>query len=99
MKKFILMSILIATFWLPVVASRVAGIPEVVANGESGLLVDPGDSAQLAHALMSLVQDKELRSRLGQAARAFVLPRFGVDGYVDSIVNLYDRLLAAKGMA
>jgi glycosyltransferase involved in cell wall biosynthesis len=83
---------------LPVVASRVAGIPEVVADGDSGLLVTPGDSAQLADALARLVQSVELRSRLGAKARAFVLPRFGVDGYVASITSLYDRLLDAKGI-
>ena len=84
---------------LPVVASRVAGIPEVVNDGVTGLLVDPGDSAQLAQALHALVQDRALRARLGEAARAFVLPRFGVDGYVASIAALYDRLLAAKGLS
>jgi glycosyltransferase involved in cell wall biosynthesis len=84
---------------LPVVASRVAGIPEVVSDGVSGLLVNPGDSAQLANALAALLQDGGLRARLGENARAFVLPRFGVDGYVASITALYDRLLAAKGQA
>jgi glycosyltransferase involved in cell wall biosynthesis len=84
---------------LPVVASRVAGIPEVVDDGVSGLLVNPGDSAQLAQSLATLVRDGDLRTRLGRNARAFVLPRFGVDGYVDSIVNLYDRLLEAKGLS
>ena len=83
---------------LPVVASRVAGIPEVVKDRVSGLLVDPGDSAQLARALSVLVQDASLRARLGGAARDFVRPRFGVDGYVSSITALYDRLLAAKGI-
>jgi glycosyltransferase involved in cell wall biosynthesis len=82
---------------LPVVASRVAGIPEVVKDRVSGLLVEPGDSAQLARALATLVQDPALRLRLGDEARAFVTPRFGVDGYVASITALYDRLLAAKG--
>jgi glycosyltransferase involved in cell wall biosynthesis len=82
---------------LPVVASRVAGIPEVVNHGVSGLLVDPGNSDQLTHALASLVQDRDLRARLGEAARSFVTPRFGIDGYVASITGLYDRLLAAKG--
>lgn len=84
---------------VPVVASRVAGIPEVVDHGVTGLLVDPGDSAQLAQALHGLVQDRALRARLGEAARAFVLPRFGIDGYVASIAALYDRLLAAKGLS
>ena len=84
---------------LPVVASKVAGIPEVVNDRVSGLLVAPGDSAQLARALAVLVQDAGLRSRLGGAAREFVRPRFGVDGYVASVTALYDRLLAAKGLS
>ena len=83
---------------LPIVASRVAGIPEVVNDGVSGVLVPPGDSAQLTRALASLVQDHGLRARLGEAARAFVRPRFGIEGYVTSMVSLYDRLLAAKGL-
>jgi glycosyltransferase involved in cell wall biosynthesis len=84
---------------LPVVASRVAGIPEVVNDGVSGLLVNPGDSAQLATALATFVNDADARTKLGEAARAFVLPRFGIDGYVASVTGLYDRLLAAKGLA
>ena len=84
---------------LPVVASRVAGIPEVVKDRVSGLLVDAGDSAQLARALAALVQDSGLCARLGSAGRAFVRPRFGVDGYVASVTGLYDRLLAARGLA
>ena len=83
---------------LPVVASRVAGIPEVVKDEVTGLLVDPGNRAQLARALARLMQDQSLRARLGEAAKAFVLPRFGIDGYVASIAGLYDRLLAAKGL-
>lgn len=83
---------------LPVVASRVAGIPEVVTDGVSGLLVTPGDTADLAAALNRLVHDDTLRVRLGQEALAFVRPRFGVDGYVASMSALYDRLLAEKGL-
>ena len=84
---------------LPVVATRVAGIPEVVAHGETGLLVPPGDSVALGAALSQVIADKVLAERLGQAARAFVRPRFGVDGYVRSVTGLYDRLLAAKSAA
>lgn len=84
---------------LPVVASRVAGIPEVVNDGVSGLLVTPGDTAELTSALNRIVHDDTLRVLLGQEARAFVRPRFGVDGYVASVSALYDRLLAEKGLA
>jgi glycosyltransferase involved in cell wall biosynthesis len=81
---------------LPVVATRVAGIPEVVHDGETGVLIPPADSTALGAALVKLVRDSELRARIGSAARAFALPRFGVDGYVASITSLYDRLLAEK---
>jgi hypothetical protein len=49
--------------------------------------------------LARLFGDVAGRARMGQAARAFVRPRFGVDGYVRSVTALYDRLLAAKGAA
>jgi glycosyltransferase involved in cell wall biosynthesis len=84
---------------LPVVATRVAGIPEVVQQDVSGLLVSPGNSTELAQALARLVEDASLRRSLGERARAVVLPRFGFDKYVDAIAGLYDRLLAAKGLA
>lgn len=82
---------------LPVVATAVAGIPEVVADGERGLLVKPGDVDGLGAALARVCGDAAERARLGRNARAFVQPRFGVDGYVRSVTALYDRLLAAKG--
>ncbi len=84
---------------LPVVATRVAGIPEVVQDGVTGLLVPPGDSSALGAALSRVVNDDPTRVLLGQAARAFVRPRFGIDGYVNAITGLYDRLLTAKGLA
>lgn len=81
---------------LPVVATAVAGIPEVVHDGVTGLLVPPGDSAALSEALARVVNDDATRGLLGQAARAFVRPRFGVDRYVQSVTALYERLLAAR---
>lgn len=84
---------------LPIVATRVAGIPEVVHDGETGLLVPPGDSARLGEAMARIVSDTELSARLGAAARAFAWPRFGVGGYVTAMSAVYDRLLAAKGLA
>ena len=54
----------------PVVASRIAGIDEAVVDGETGLLVPPGDAAALAAALTRLLGDRQLRDRLGAAASA-----------------------------
>lgn len=84
---------------LPVIATTVAGIPEVVQHEVSGLLVEPGDSAGLAHAIGRVVANGDLRRTLGERARAFVVPRFGFDHYVDSMTSLYDRLLAQKGLS
>jgi glycosyltransferase involved in cell wall biosynthesis len=78
---------------LPSVSTAVAGIPEVVEHERTGLLVPPGDARALAVALSRLVRDRELRQQMGLAARASVLPRFGVDRYVAAVVGLYDQLL------
>lgn len=84
---------------LPVVATRVAGIPEVVRDEATGVLVPPADAPALGSALARLVSDSASRRTLGAAAAAFVRPRFGVDGYVDAVTGLYDRLLAEAGRA
>jgi len=55
---------------LPVLASRVGGIPEAVVDGETGLLVPPGDASALAASLSALIDDPERRHRMGEAARA-----------------------------
>lgn len=61
---------------LPVVASRLSGIPELVEDGTSGLLVPPRDPVALADAIERLADDGDLRRRLGAAARATVLAEF-----------------------
>jgi glycosyltransferase involved in cell wall biosynthesis len=78
---------------LPVVATAVAGVPEVVEDGRTGLLVPPRDPVALGRALARLIADAALRARIGEDARASVLPRFGIDRYVESVAALYDRLL------
>jgi len=84
---------------LPVVATRVAGIPEVVQDGVTGMLVPPADVTALGSAMARLISDPSLRRTLGAAAAAFVRPRFGVDRYVESVTGIYDRLLAEAGRA
>jgi alpha-maltose-1-phosphate synthase len=61
---------------VPVVATRTAGVPEVVADGETGILFDVGDDDALAAALLRLLDDRDLRRRLGTAGRRRVLERF-----------------------
>jgi len=81
---------------MPVVATAVAGIPEIVVDRETGWLVPAGDPPALAAALAEVFANRARALKVGQAARDFVLPRFGIDGYVDSVVGLYDRLLTER---
>jgi glycosyltransferase involved in cell wall biosynthesis len=53
----------------PVVATRVGGLPEVVVDGKTGLLVEPDDPVALARAIVTLLQDRGRAERLGRAAR------------------------------
>jgi glycosyltransferase involved in cell wall biosynthesis len=64
-------------FALPVVATRLEAIPEIVVDGETGLLVPPGDAAALCRALSSLLDDPARARRMGAAGRARALSRYG----------------------
>jgi L-malate glycosyltransferase len=57
----------------PIVASRVAAIPEILRHGENGLLVEPGSSSEIADAIRMLVRDPGLRAKLGEGARTTAL--------------------------
>jgi glycosyltransferase involved in cell wall biosynthesis len=79
----------------PVIASAIGGIPELVVDGETGLLVPPGDHHALAAALRSLLTDPAGRRAMGEAGRARVLDRFTRERYCRDIEALYLALLAA----
>ena len=83
---------------VPVVASDVGGIPEVVTDVVDGRLVPPGDPAALAAAIVELLRDPDLRRRLGQAGYRTVADRFSVDAQVRRIQELYDEELARAGV-
>jgi glycosyltransferase involved in cell wall biosynthesis len=70
---------------LAVVASRVAAVPELIADGVNGILVPPDDPAALGSALALLIADPAARLRLGQAARACVLERFAMTPGIDRL--------------
>ena len=80
----------------PVVATRVGGTPEALQDGDTGLLVAPGDTTAIASAVSTLLDNRELAARLGCAARAHISERFSVDQMVHATENLYDDLLARK---
>ncbi|HSQ22750.1 MAG TPA: glycosyltransferase family 4 protein, partial [Coriobacteriia bacterium] len=77
------------SFGLPVVSTRVDGIPEAVTDGESGLLVPPGDPESLASAIVGLLGDPDVRARMGAAGEAAVRERFGLERMADELVAVY----------
>ena len=81
---------------VPVVATRVGGVPDVVQEGRTGLLVPPRDPAAIAEALGRLAGNREMRTRLGLEARRFIVPDFSMESMVRRIEALYERLIEEK---
>ena len=79
---------------MPIVATRVGGIPEIVADGRSGLLVPPGDPVALSQAICRLLQDRPLAAAMGEEAqRTFHQSGFTAEAMVASTADLYRRVL------
>lgn len=77
---------------VPVVASAVSAIPEVVVHGETGLLCPPRDVEAFSQALGALLSDADLRARMGAAGRARLLAHFQAGHMVEQTLALYQRL-------
>lgn len=84
---------------LPVVATTIGGLPELVENGHTGLLVPPQDVEALAKALRRLISDPKLRRSMGSAGRNRVVEQFSVRSMVAKIESIYDSLTPARGMS
>jgi glycosyltransferase involved in cell wall biosynthesis len=82
---------------LPVVATAVGGTPELVVNGETGLLVPPGSSAALARGIVSVLRYPDWARTLGANGRARIAERFTVLHMVRRFESLYDELLGRSG--
>ncbi|WP_437755685.1 glycosyltransferase family 4 protein [Sorangium sp. So ce1389] len=81
-----------ASAGLPIVATRVGGNPEIVKEGETGLLVSPGSPEPLAAALEAIAV-RDDRAEVGMRGRARVIERFGIDRMVRAYEDLYDEVL------
>jgi glycosyltransferase involved in cell wall biosynthesis len=82
---------------LPIAATCVGGVPEILVSGETGLLVPPRDPAAMSEALAKLLSDAELSRRLGQSAQEEALSSYTLESYRRRLVTLYqDTLLAAS---
>ncbi len=76
----------------PVIGSRIGGLPDLIVDGETGLLVQPGDVEALRAAIVRLLTDVDGRERMSRAALQHA-PRFHVSTVVPRIERVYDRLL------
>jgi alpha-maltose-1-phosphate synthase len=79
-----------------VAGSRVGGIPEVVADGKTGILVPPDDPGELATALNILVRDPGLAEAMGRAGRDRAVAEFGWTAVAEQTVSLYSELVPAS---
>jgi len=77
---------------LPIVASRVGGIPDLIKDGKNGLLVPPADAPALEKAISDLLADNENRNRMGKAGKNICRP-YSAEAMVEQIDNLYTALV------
>lgn len=76
----------------PVLASRVGGVAEMVADGETGLVVDSGDEAALAECMRTVLQDQQLCLRMGRRAKALATERYAPDAVAAKTVDAYREI-------
>src|SRR5437660_8351755 len=79
---------------VPVIASRVGGIPEVVDDGETGFLSAVGDVDKMASDAVRLLTDHDLRREMGQRARVSATSRYSTDLIIPKYIQFYERVLA-----
>jgi N-acetyl-alpha-D-glucosaminyl L-malate synthase BshA len=80
---------------VPVVATRVGGVPEVVVDGDSGLLFPPGDVAAMSDGVLALLDDPARRDRMAKAARARAETEYQPAPMIDRYLEIYERTLAS----
>jgi glycosyltransferase involved in cell wall biosynthesis len=85
-----------ASLGKPIIASAVDGVPEIMTQAETGILVPPADPSSLAAAILRLLKDRELAGRLGERARALIPPRFPLRRMIEQTEALYLDLYKKK---
>ncbi|MCX5799986.1 MAG: glycosyltransferase family 4 protein [Candidatus Eisenbacteria bacterium] len=80
----------------PVIATAVGGVPEIVVNGETGILVSPGESGQLARAITELLSDPGLARAMGQAGQEAIRRSHSFEGQLRLLTEVYTKTLAVE---
>jgi N-acetyl-alpha-D-glucosaminyl L-malate synthase BshA len=81
---------------VPVIATRIGGIPEVVTDGETGFLSDIGDTEKMSDDVMKFLNDEEMRENFGKKARESAISRYGSDLIIPQYISFYEKILQSK---
>ena len=77
----------------PVIATPVGGIPEIIKNHQTGLLIPTGDSIRLAKAIQYLLENEDVRLKMGYEGRTFVTKHYSLEATVKKLIVIYERLI------
>jgi glycosyltransferase involved in cell wall biosynthesis len=83
---------------VPVIASRVGGLPEVVTDGETGYLSPVGDVDKMATDAARLLSDGKLRREMGQRARESAISRYRTDVVIPQYIDFYEQVIAKQSV-
>lgn len=84
---------------VPVVASRVGGIPEVVTDGETGFLSDVGDTDKMSEDAFELLNDEKMRNKFGERGRELAVARYNAEKIIPQYIAFYESVLKRKSAA
>jgi N-acetyl-alpha-D-glucosaminyl L-malate synthase BshA len=83
---------------VPVIASRVGGLPEVVTDGETGFLSAVGDVDKMANDAARLLSDETFRSEMGRRARDSAITRYRTDVVIPQYIEFYEKVIGKRGL-
>ena len=83
---------------VPVVATRIGGIPEVVTDGETGFLSDIGDAEKMSDDVMRFLKDEEMRMAFGRQARESAVARYGTELVIPQYLKFYEKVLRTQAV-
>ncbi|MBU1044174.1 MAG: glycosyltransferase family 4 protein [Candidatus Omnitrophica bacterium] len=81
---------------VPVIATKVGGVPEIVKDGKSGILVEPGSPAELVAAMEKLISNSTQRREMGKYAKKNISEKYSVNAFINNISQTYEQLIQAK---
>jgi len=82
---------------VPVISTRLVGIPDLVIEGETGLLVEPGEPERIADAIERMIGDGELAERMRVNGRRLIEEKFNLESCLEPLIGLYRKQLARAG--